>query len=435
MISICEKYINTCCSSLAECECVCVKCVCVCVRGFVSKFLRLCLGVYANPKMHFLDFLPEIQERIYFFTPGSDLKQFSLCSRSAYRAVERSLWRHLVLPWRRLVTAEPDTDTIFDKFRLARTAHFGGAHDHVTGDSSHQGVMMDNLLTLLNRFNPDVVHSFVVNFMPLKAPVLPLICARLNKVSRIVVRGFSQTKGDAYYCMATLRHVVEIDVFNTGVDDLVLIAICNNNKLLKKLNIGSTRVTDNGISHLLKLKQLRDLGVSDLPGLTNKGINFIACMTEQLSRLELQWNHNINDHGIRTLSKLQQLKILDLSGSRGFSDNGLLFVSSMLTLCELTLQRCYVADTGIKELSKLIGLRRLNLSYTGLTDIGVAELGSLINLEWFDVSHCKGVSDASVEVVVTLLLSLRWLGVKHTSVTHEGVKVCRQRFIVEILRV
>ena len=107
-------------------------------------------------------------------------------------------------------------------------------------------------------------------------------------------------------------------------------------------------------------------------------------------------------------------------------------MSKMLALCELNLQRCYVADPGIQELSKLNGLRRLNLSYTGLTDIGVAELGSLVNLEWFDVSHCKGVSDASVEVVVTLLLSLRWLGVKHTSVTHEGVKVARERFIVDI---
>ena len=50
---------------------------------------------YTSRMQKFFDLLYEIQERIFFFVPGSDLKQFSLCSRDAYNVVQQSLWRHV----------------------------------------------------------------------------------------------------------------------------------------------------------------------------------------------------------------------------------------------------------------------------------------------------------------------------------------------------
>lgn len=118
---------------------------------------------------------------------------------------------------------------------------------------------------------------------------------------------------------------------------------------LRALNLGSTRVTDQGLKSLAPLAKLLELNLSETA---------------------------VGDVGLKELAGLQQLEVLDLSATR-------------------------VTDRGLKELAPLRKLRTLKLADTTITGAGLKELPEFAELEWLDLGATR-VEGAGLERLARL---------------------------------
>lgn len=106
--------------------------------------------------------------------------------------------------------------------------------------------------------------------------------------------------------------------------------------------------------------------------ITDVGIAPIACLT-RLNCLRLNNANNVTNRGIKNLSSLTELNLLDLSGT-GITDQGLSDLRTLDQLEILGLDNTRVSDRGIMELRGLKRLRLLKLQGTKVTSKGVTLL-------------------------------------------------------------
>lgn len=135
--------------------------------------------------------------------------------------------------------------------------------------------------------------------------------------------------------------------------------------------------------------------IATIPSLESVGFN--AC-------------YNLQGSCIRVLSRLQKLRVIDLTQTQT-TDADLKDLSSMPDLQSLSLRFCQkVSDAGVREIAALKKLQVLDLSNCPeITDIGAAKLGSLTQLEDLDISDCFKLTDGCLKSLsgLTRLLSLR----------------------------
>jgi hypothetical protein len=224
--------------------------------------------------------------------------------------------------------------------------------------------------------------------------------------------------------LATLPSLSEVHFGGPGVTD----SVTNELAKLPSLSIlllRGTRLTDAGLAR-----------ISDLPGL------------EQLS----VGHSEITDAGLTSLVRLKALKILDLDGNRGVTDEGLRFLSTNLPgLKKLMVgDGPGVTDVGLMHLARLPHLQALNLAATGVTDSGLEHLCALKELRFLDVrgtsitdtglGHVAGlsgledlyldgtqVSDSGLKHIYTLK-SIKRLSVTGTAISPEGVAMLKAAF-------
>ena len=125
-------------------------------------------------------------------------------------------------------------------------------------------------------------------------------------------------------------------------------------------NDGSSEVTDAGLAHLSRLKNLAsltlhgrritDAGLAHLKGLTSlQGLHLYDC--------------SITGPGLVSLEGLPGLRVLQLEGNP-MTDRGLEYVEGLTQLRLLGLARCPVGDAGLASLSRLPNLSWVNLNVT-----------------------------------------------------------------------
>ena len=86
---------------------------------------------------------------------------------------------------------------------------------------------------------------------------------------------------------------------------------------LTSLNLGgSRRLTDDGLKHLSRMRQLEDLDLSEYPGgrITDRGLGILRDLSE-LKRFQMCWQSGISDVGISNLSFCNKLESVDLLGT------------------------------------------------------------------------------------------------------------------------
>jgi Leucine-rich repeat (LRR) protein len=107
------------------------------------------------------------------------------------------------------------------------------------------------------------------------------------------------------------------------------------------------------------------------------------------------------------LSALPALASLDLTNCQGISDEGLLHLSALKALDDLTLAGCSISNRGLEYLAGCAGLTTLVLDGCyQISDGGLAHLGALKQLQFLDLSFCTSVTEgglAHVAHVKTLI--------------------------------
>jgi Leucine-rich repeat (LRR) protein len=254
--------------------------------------------------------------------------------------------------------------------------------------------------------------------------------------------------------IARLSHLDQLETLSlngTCANDR-LAAVLSRISNLRSLTIGSFweegELSDRGLGSLGRLKRLRHLGIVGSPGgnVTDKGLAWLSKLTD-LRELELG-GLPITDDGLKRIATLGSLEALDLgitgitsaglanlSPLKGhlerlilrnteITDDGLASLSELKELRTLDLYGTQIGDAGLAKLAGLSELRELDLYETNVTDDGLAHLAGLAKLETLDLSGTKVTGTGFAHL--SNLGSLRNLVLESSSVTDDGLDAIAQ---------
>lgn len=203
---------------------------------------------------------------------------------------------------------------------------------------------------------------------------------------------------------------------------------------LLKLDISSTRITDESLEILSKITTLKELKLSET---SIQGLNHKLRLLESMKQLELLdvAKLQLKDEQIADLEKLTSLKVLKISHNPDLTNTSLASVAKLKHLKQLCMRRGHfhgafkllkplkeieyleltdsaVQDADLKAVSQLSSLQALNLNGTHITDSGMHTLAvaSLPMLEELSVAETKTTEK----------------GIREFRVAHPGCKVFTQ---------
>lgn len=168
---------------------------------------------------------------------------------------------------------------------------------------------------------------------------------------------------------------------------------------LKKLVINHSKINDEDLANLVGIKSLRHL---ELPmQITDKGLEYVGRMSG-LTNLIASNCLNVSDTGIRSLSNLNNLKVLEIRGNK-ITDEGVGEITKHNGLVSLYLAGPLITNDGLAKLNSLKSLKKLSL-YTENTDISaISRLNQLSDLrQLYIVQIRRGISNLDVSALKNL---------------------------------
>lgn len=158
--------------------------------------------------------------------------------------------------------------------------------------------------------------------------------------------------------------------------------------------IESTPLADADLSALVDVPGLRILQLDhEENSLTDTGMIAIAQLT-QIEHLRIRGG-SIGDEGLKTLSKMPNLKILNLPQGQ-FTDRGLAELRQLPRLDSLRIGSPSVTDAGIATFKDFPALRSIHLIDIPITDRGLTDLLAIPRLNSLYLDGAK-ITDAAVD--------------------------------------
>ena len=205
--------------------------------------------------------------------------------------------------------------------------------------------------------------------------------------------------------------------------------------------IQAPQVTDEGVSHLPRLKAVESFSFAANKRVTGEGweiigkwhglreVSFRACnfCDDDVSKLRPLTNlkslhlngTNITDSGLEGISQLASLEGINLSLTK-VSDSGLRHLAQLANLQWLNLSYTKAAGTGLKQLSNLPKLEVLNLRDSNVTDNDLAHIAGVKNLKDLDLSDTV-ITDSGLAHLRSLR-NLESLDLARTNVSDAGLQ-------------
>jgi Leucine-rich repeat (LRR) protein len=191
---------------------------------------------------------------------------------------------------------------------------------------------------------------------------------------------------------------------------------------LRSLELGYTAITNAGLAHLAGMKDLRKLSLNTTK-VDDGGLAHLQGLTE-LRELDLfnvgdfGTGKRVTDAGLARLKGLKQLRVLLIPNSR-VTGKGLAHLKGMTQMQALNLFCTHVDDDGLAHLEGMTQLQRLVLAGARFTDAGLAHLAGLRKLEDLDISFSK-LTDKGLAHLEGLT-NLKILNLSQTSITDDGL--------------
>jgi len=233
------------------------------------------------------------------------------------------------------------------------------------------GATPDRIRTALESLGPDDLYGLQFLFIPPSRPIyiddqMPLV-ARLTGL-RTLSLGSAEVNPRSLSLLTSLSRLEQLYAPDK-VSDAAMAEIAKMQSL-KILDIGPSRMTDEGLKSLGELTSLEVLGLFGNPGMT--------------------------DAGLKALTQLRSLRHVRLGMDGPFTDRGMEYLAAMPALKVLWLDTPHVTDEGLRQLSKSRSLERLNVHWLEkITGRGVAYLKNMPQLKGLDVSSAT-LTDADL---------------------------------------
>lgn len=238
-------------------------------------------------------------------------------------------------------------------------------------------------------------------------------------------------------------------ITNTG-----LLLISWGLKNIKSLNLRSCwQISDHGIGHLAGINSqpgggagagattLERISLQDCQKLTDESLNHIAVGLPSVQAINLSFCVSVTDTGLKSLSRMDCLRDLNLRSCDNVSDIGVGFLaeggSSSSQLSRLDVSFCdRVSDSSLVHVaSGLPNLKSLSLSACHITDSGVKRIAKdLHHLETLNVGQCTKLTDESVETLAKDMKSLKSIDLYGcTSISSESLKTLNKSENLQVL--
>ena len=189
---------------------------------------------------------------------------------------------------------------------------------------------------------------------------------------------------------------------------------------LRRLQVHNCRVLNDAmVEQLAGLSQLESLALTN-SAITDAGVQTIAASFPHLVELDLSSNTNLtgaslkaiaglgrlerlsllqdrfNDLNTRRLSKLENLRVLDLRGNMEAGDATLELLGGLPHLAALKHRSTAVTDAGMEELARSRTLESLLIQDFAITDASGRHLAGLDKLSSLEIFRCQGMGSEGV---------------------------------------
>jgi len=146
---------------------------------------------------------------------------------------------------------------------------------------------------------------------------------------------------------------------------------------------------DAALEHVTGCRSMEILTLGRCP-ITDKGLFYMPENFPNLSALNIHHSVDVTDEGISYLSQLSQLRMLYLGGCAKITDVGLGHIGKLIHLQALNLGGCVlITDEGLRSLANLKYLQTLDLWKCGkITSVGIGYLKDLAELHSLVLTDC-----------------------------------------------
>lgn len=277
-----------------------------------------------------------------------------------------------------------------------------------------------------------------------------------GELTEIVIQDGASITADDVALFGKLKDLTKLQIFNCREFNDEMVASLVGLKKLDTLAVTNSVITDAAVQSIVEaFPNLIDLDLSSNTNMSSSVMRAISSLTK-LQRLTLLQNR-FNDISTRRLSKLEDLRTLDLRGNMEAGDMTLEVLGELPKLTALKHRSTAVSDFGLEQLCKSKTLNSLLLQDFAISSESGKHLASLEKLNSLEIFRCQGfgtdgvlalkglqlnrltlrdlpnVSDPALEVLAELPALKRLYLHEIASISDDGLKNLRSAQSLELL--
>lgn len=216
-----------------------------------------------------------------------------------------------------------------------------------------------------------------------------------TKLTEITIQDGSLLTADDLALFGRLTDLQKLQIFNCRTLNSEMVSHLNGLKELTSLALTNTIIDDAAVETIVK--SFPNLIALDLSSNANMSSQVLKAISELKSLQQLSLLQNkFNDLGTRRLSKLQDLRVLDLRGNMEAGDMTLDVVAGLPKLKALKHRSTAVSDYGMESLSRNGTLENLLIQDFAITNQSGQYLAKLKKLTQLEIFRCQGFGSEGV---------------------------------------
>lgn len=214
--------------------------------------------------------------------------------------------------------------------------------------------------------------------------------------------------------------VLKLEVYSDIIDISFLSQLESND--LAALSLDRTNILDEDLVHLKRLTGLQALGLGSTNQVDGSGLVHLTGL-QSLKELSL-FHCQISDTALVHISRLKALERLTLHWTQ-IEGSGLVHLSDLTSLKNLVLAKTLITNESLSHLQNMTWLKELDLYDTEIGDLGLSYLRGLLSLERLSLGNIDrsfGISPITDSGMTHLkaLTALKDLRLYRTHITDAG---------------
>jgi len=215
------------------------------------------------------------------------------------------------------------------------------------------------------------------------------------KLTEIVIQDGSLLTAEDLALFGRLTDLQKLQIFNCRTLNSEMVSHLSGLKELTSLAITNTVIDDSAVDTIVKsFPKLIALDLSSNANMSGQVLKAISEL-KNLQQLSLVQNR-FNELSTRRLSKLQDLRVLDLRGNMEAGDMTLEVIADLPKLKALKHRSTAVSDYGMQLLSRNSTLENLLIQDFAITNQSGEYLAKLKKLTQLEIFRCQGFGSEGV---------------------------------------